>query len=93
MWDENKVEVAETAMFATKLFFELYSQVAKLANVTSDSPRVYKMLFSLTDFNQQRLIRFRMLSILIPNLRQIIATTATISQQSNFSGMQSFWND
>ena len=48
---KNKVKVAKTATFATQLFCKLYSQLAKLTNVTRDNFHVDPKLFAMTDFN------------------------------------------
>ena len=42
------------------LLHQMIGSFASLANVTSDSVRVYLRLFSVTDYNQWRLIRSKM---------------------------------
>ena len=49
---------------------KVYDLLSHLANVTSDSVCVYLKLFSVTDANQRRLVRFKMSIIFEPNIRQ-----------------------
>ena len=45
------------------LFCSMYCLLANCANVTSDSVGIYLRLYSITDYNQQRLVRTKMCSI------------------------------
>ena len=51
------------------LFCSIYCLLANFANVTSKSVWIYLRLYSITDYNQQRLVRTKMSSIFKPNLR------------------------
>ena len=42
---------------------KMYDLLSVLANITSDSIRVYLKLFSVTDVNQWRLVRSKMSNI------------------------------
>ena len=61
------------------LFQQMYGSLSTLANVTSDSVHVYLKLFSVTDANQQRLVRSKMSRILKPSLRQALNLDASDS--------------
>ena len=65
----------------------MYGSLANLVNVTSDSVCVYLRLFSVTDYNQQRLIRSKMCSIFKPNMRPALNTNASDSSQGIFGGV------
>ena len=67
---------------------KLYSQLAKLTNMTIDSHYVYLKLFSMTDFNQGRLVRAKMRSIFKLYIRWILALLATFLNQGSFEGMK-----
>ena len=69
------------------LFRQMYGYLASLANVTSDSVRVYLRLFSVTDFNQRRLVRSKMCTILKPNVRRVLNTNTSDSSQGIFGGV------
>ena len=69
------------------LFCQIYCSLADLVNVTSDSVCVYLRLFSVTDYNQQRLIRLKMCSIFKPNMRWALNTNASDSSQGIFGGV------
>ena len=51
------------------LFRSMYRSLANFANFTSDSVRIYLRLFSVTDYNQRRLVRNKMSLIFKPNIR------------------------
>ena len=42
------------------LFRNMYCSLTNLTNVTSDSVQIYLRLFSVTDYNQWRLVRSKM---------------------------------
>ena len=51
------------------LFRSMYHSLANFANVTSNSVWIYLRLFSVTDYNQWRLVRSNMCSIFKPKIR------------------------
>ena len=64
---------AHRALFINQsLFQKMYGSLSTLANVTSDSVCVYLKLFSVTDANQQRLVRSKMSSIFKPSVRRAL---------------------
>ena len=69
------------------LFRKIYGSLENLVNVTSDSVCVYLRLFSVTDYNQQRLVRSKMCSIFKPNMRRVMNTNASDSSQGIFGGV------
>ena len=54
------------------LFRSMYCSLANFTNVTSKSVCVYLRLFSVTDYNQQRLVRTKMSSIFKPNFKRAL---------------------
>ena len=65
----------------------MYGYLASLVNVTSNSVRVYLRLFSVTDFNQWRLVRSKMSTIFKPNVRRALNTNTSDSSQGIFGGV------
>ena len=65
---------------------KMYDSLSSLANVTSDSIRVYLKLFSVTDANQQILVRSKMSKIFQPNVRQALNQNTSGSFQVIFGG-------
>ena len=55
--DKNKEHVHRAMVYSQGLFMKVYDSLSLLTNVTSDSVRIYLKLFSVTDANQQRLVR------------------------------------
>ena len=79
---------AKRALFTYEGHFrQMYAALASLANVTSDSVCVYLRLFSVTDFNQRRLVRSKMCTIFKPNVRRALNTNASDSSQGIFGGV------
>ena len=62
--------------------------MAFVANMTSDSLCVYLNLYSVTDSNNQRLVKSNMLSIFKPGLRRIVANATLDSYQGIFGEIQ-----
>ena len=69
------------------LFCQMYGSLASLTNVTSDSVCVYLRLFSVTDYNQRRLVRTKMSSIFKPNFRWALNLNTSESSQGIFGGV------
>ena len=67
--DKNKDHAYKELNTYLGHFRKLYDNLRKLANFISDSVCLYLKLFSVTDANQQRLVRARMSSIFKPSLR------------------------
>ena len=61
------------------LFHQIYSSLADLTNVTSNSVCIYLRFFSVTDFNQWRLVRSKMCTIFKPNVRRALNTNTSDS--------------
>ena len=61
------------------LFHSMYRFLANLANITSDSLGIYLRLYSVTDFNQWRLVKTKMTSIFNPNLRWAVSSIPPIA--------------
>ena len=64
----------------------MYGSLTDLANVTSDSVRVYLKLFAVSDKNQHKLVRTKMSSIFRPQVRRAINQAATDSSLGIFGG-------
>ena len=64
----------------------MYCLLANFANVTSDSVQIYLRLYSITDYNQQRLVRTKMCSIFKPNLRQALNLNVSDTSLGIFGG-------
>ena len=62
--EKNKEYTCGAVVYSQVLFMKVYDLLSHLANVTSDSVCVYLKLFSVTDANQRRLLRFKMSIIL-----------------------------
>ena len=69
------------------LFRQMNGSLANLANIKSDSVFVYLRLFSVTDYNQWRLVRSKMCSIFKPNMRRALNTNTSDSSQGIFGGV------
>ena len=67
--DKNKEHTRRAVNTYPGLFMKIYGSQSKLTNVKSDSIGVYLKLFSVTDTNQQRLVRSKMSNIFKPNIR------------------------
>ena len=70
------------------LFCQMYHALANFANCTSDSVQIFLLLYSLTDFNYQRLVKNRMASIFKPVVRRALTSHATNSSQGIFGGVE-----
>ena len=66
----------------------MYCALANFANCTSDSVQIFLWLYSVTDFNQQRLVKTKMASIFKPALRRALTSYATDSSQGIFGGVK-----
>ena len=62
--EKNKEYACGAVVYSQVLFMKVYDLLSHLENVTSDSVHVYLKLFSVTDANQRRLLRFKMSIIL-----------------------------
>ena len=69
---------------------KVYDLLSHLANVTSDRVCVYLKLFSVTDANQRRLVRFKMSIIFKPNIRQAFNQNTSDSSHGIFGGDSMF---
>ena len=58
------------------LFCQIYCALADFTNCTSDSVWIFLQLYSVTDFNQPRLVKQKMATIFKPNLRQALTSYA-----------------
>ena len=70
--DKNKEHTRKAVNTYQGLFKKIYGLLSTLANVTSDSVRVYLKLFSVKDANQRRLVRSKMSSIFKPSVRRAL---------------------
>ena len=52
------------------LFRQMYHALADFTNGKSDSVWIFRWLYSITDFNQQRLVKQKIAPIFKPNLRR-----------------------
>ena len=64
----------------------MYHALADFANCTSDSVRIFLLLYSVTDFNQWRLVKQKMATIFKPNLRRALTSYTVDSSQGIFGG-------
>ena len=83
---KNKEHACKALAYSQGLFMKVYDSLTQIANVTSDSIRVYLKLFSITDANQWRLDRFKMSKIFKPNVRQVLNWNTSGSTQGIFGG-------
>ena len=67
---------------------KLYGILACVSNMTSDSLCVYLNPYSVTDSSNQRMVKYKMLSIYKPGLRRILSSAALDSHQGVFGGDQ-----
>ena len=67
-------------------FTQLYRALADFANGTSDSVRIFLWLYSVTDFNQRRLVKQKMATIFKPNLHRALTSYTVDSSQGIFGG-------
>ena len=84
--EKNKEYTCGAVVYSQVLFMKVYDLLSQLANVTSDSVCVYLKLFSVTDANQRRLVRFKMSIIFKPNIRQAFNQNTSDSSQGIFGG-------
>ena len=70
------------------LFRQMYCALANFANCTSDSVRIFLQLYSITDFNQRRLVKNKKASIFKPALRRALTSYAAYSSQGIFGGVK-----
>ena len=84
--DKNKEHTRKAVNTYQGLFKKIYGLLSTLANVTSDSVRVYLKLFSVKDANQWRLVRSNMSSIFKHSVRWALNLNASDSSQSIFGG-------
>ena len=84
--EKNKEYTCGAVVYSQVLFMKVYDLLSHLANVTSDSVCVYLKLFSVTDANQRRLVRFKMSIIFKPNIRQAFNQNTSDSSQGIFGG-------
>ena len=68
------------------LFCQMYHALADFANGTSDSVWIFLQLYSITDFNQRRLVKQKITTIFKPNLRQALTSYTVDSSQGIFGG-------
>ena len=66
---------------------KMYGSLSQLANVTNNSICVCLKLFSVTNANQQRLVRSKMSSIFKPSVRWALNLNASDSSQGIFGGV------
>ena len=64
----------------------MYRSLANFPDVTSDSVHVCMMLFSVTDYNQCRLVRNKMSSIFKPDLRGALNLNVSDHSQGIYGG-------
>ena len=84
--DANKEHALKALAFSQGLFGKVYVQLARTANVTSDSIRVFLKLFSVTDANQRRLVKSKMASIFKPTFRRALLKSSQDSSEGIFGG-------
>ena len=65
----NRVRALKALTFSNGLTKKLYSSLAKTANITGDSVRVFLNLFADNDSNQRRLVKSKMVNIFKPQVR------------------------
>ena len=82
--DKNKEHARKAVNTYQGLFMKIYGLLSTLANVTSDSVRVYLKLFSVKDANQRRLVRSKMSSIFKHSVRWALNLNVSDSSQSIF---------
>ena len=66
----------------------MFRALADFANGTSDSVWIFVQLYSITDFNQRRLVKQKMATIFKPNLCQALTSYTVDSSQGIFGGME-----
>merc|ERR1712089_45755 len=66
----------------------MYRSLANFANGTSDSHWIFLHMYSVTDYNQQRLVKQTMATIFKPNLRWALTSYAVDSSQGIFGGVE-----
>ena len=55
----------------------VHIELSRLDNISYDSLHIYLKLFSVTDGNQLRLVKSKMLSMIIPSVRHLLATVTS----------------
>ena len=68
------------------LFHSMYSLLANFTKVTSNSVQIYLRLYSVTDYNQRRLVRTKMCSIFKSNLRRALNLNVSDTSLGIFGG-------
>ena len=84
--DANKEHAEKALAFSQGLFGKVYEQLARTANVTSDSVRVFLKLFSVNDINQRRLVKLKMANIFKPAFRRALLRSTQDSSKGIFGG-------
>ena len=64
----------------------MYCSLANFANCTSNSDQIFLQLYSVTDFNQRRLVKQKMATIFKPNLHRALTTYTVDSSKGIFGG-------
>ena len=65
---KNKEHAHRTLFTYQGLFLKMHSLLSTLTNVISNSVHVYLKLFTVSDYNPQRLVRSKMSSIFRPDM-------------------------
>ena len=66
----------------------MYHALVDFANGTSNSVQIFLRLYSITDFNQQRLVKQKMATIFKPNLCRALTSYTVDSSQGIFGGAE-----
>merc|ERR1711895_304198 len=82
----NRDHTKKALAFSLGLFNKVYEQLARTANVTSDSIRIFLKLFSVTDKNQIRLVKSKMAKIFKPHFRQALLKSSQGTSDGIFGG-------
>ena len=72
--------------YSNRLTKNMYASLSETANVTSDSICVFLKLFNVNDSNQRRLVKFKMVNIFKPTVRQALLRDNSGSTQGIFGG-------
>ena len=78
---------AEKAIRArNRFFYNTYWSLADFANSTSDAIRIFMRLYAVSDFNQQRLVKQKMATILRADFRRALTSYSADFSQGIFGG-------
>ena len=72
---------------ANRQFSRLYKQLSGYVNVSYNTLHIHLKNFSVTDDNQQRLVRSKMLIIFKPRVRCLLSTTAAGFHHGSLGGL------